>query len=139
MTIKDKAQKGRFAIVGVANTVIDFGVLFLLKILGLPEIPANIISTSTALCFSFFASKKYTFRAAGNDIVREMVLFIIISLFGAWVIQSLIILGAQPLLERTGLHSLIALFVAKVAAVGVGLVWNYVMYSRFVFKNKETL
>ena len=138
MAIKNKAQKARFAVVGVGTTVIDFGTLFLLKILGLPEIPANIVSTSAAICFSFFASKKYTFKSAGTDIVREMTMFLAISLFGAWVIQSIVIMITLPLFEDFGAPELVALFIAKVAAISVGLIWNYVMYSRYVFKHRET-
>lgn len=137
MAIKNKAEKGRFVIVGIANTAIDFGVLFLLKFLGLPEIPANIISTSAALGFSFFANKTYTFKASGANIKRELILFVIIALIGAWVIQSLVILVTQSLLSPFGLQEYVSLFIAKITAVGVNMVWSYVMYSRVVFKKDE--
>lgn len=138
MAIKNKAEKGRFVVVGVANTGIDFGILFLLKLLGLPEIPANVISTSAAFCFSFFASKNYTFKSTGTDIKRELVLFIIVALTGAWVIQSAVLYITLSLLSNLHLSEYISLFIAKVMAVGVGLVWSYVMYSRVVFKRNET-
>lgn len=137
MAIKNKSEKGRFAVVGIANTVIDFGVLFLLSILGLPEIPANIASTSSALCFSFFANKKYTFKSSGTNVARELTLFIIVSLIGAWVIQSAILYITLPLLDNLHLSEYVSLFIAKVLAIAVGFVWNYFMYSKVVFKKQE--
>ena len=44
--------------VGLANTVIDFGLLFALRALGLAIIPANMISTAAALTFSFCSNGK---------------------------------------------------------------------------------
>lgn len=137
MAIRNKAEKGRFVVVGVANTGIDFGVLFLLKIVGLPEIPANIISTSIAFCFSFFANKNYTFKATGTNIARELTLFIIIALIGAWVIQSAVLYATLSLLSNLHLSEYVSLFIAKIAAVGVNMVWSYVMYSRVVFKKEN--
>ena len=46
--LKKHAEKYRFGVVGVANTAIDFGILFLLVHLGLNEILANYISTGCA-------------------------------------------------------------------------------------------
>lgn len=137
MTIKNKAEKGRFIVVGVANTGIDFGVLFLLKIMGLPEIPANIISTSAAFIFSFFANKKYTFKSSGTNIKRELTLFIIVALIGAWVIQSGVLYITSSLLSSLHLSEYVSLFISKCAAVGVGMIWSYVMYSRVVFRKSS--
>lgn len=134
MAIKNKEEKARFMVVGGTNTAIDFGLLFVLKALGLPVIPANIISTSAAFVFSFFANKKYTFRAHGTDLRREILLFVIVTLFGLWVLQTLVIQAALPLLSGLQLGNEVALLIAKVSATFVSLTWNYVLYSRVVFK-----
>lgn len=55
--MKNKAQISRFAVVGLVNTVIDFGLLFLLTFLGLPKITANTVSTGLAFIFSFLPTK----------------------------------------------------------------------------------
>ncbi|MFC7764908.1 GtrA family protein [Leucobacter soli] len=60
----------RFVLVGLANTAIDFGLLFALRALGVPLVPANMISTAVALAFSFFANRSFTFRAAGSGARR---------------------------------------------------------------------
>lgn len=132
--MKNSSQKVRFIAVGGVNTLIDFGLLFTLKTLGLPAISANVISTTAAFCFSFFANKKYTFKTTGTDIKREIFLFIVITLFGLWVLQTLVIAFVTSLLSQTGLQDSIILLIAKLFATAVSLTWNYVLYSRVVFK-----
>lgn len=134
MITKNNSQKVRFIAVGGTNTLIDFGLLFLLKTLGMPVIAANIISTTTAFCFSFFANKKYTFKTAGGNIKKEIILFTVITLFGLWVLQTVVIKLISVPLEQTGLPDNIVLLAAKLLATIVSLVWNYVLYSRVVFK-----
>lgn len=129
------AKKIRFIMVGTAATSIDFGLLFVGRyVFGLPVISANIISTTTAFCFSFVANKKYTFKSHGTNVVREMVLFSVVTLFGLWVIQTIIIALALPVAESFAAHA-VALFLSKLLATGVTLIWNYVLYSKVVFKH----
>ena len=139
MIAKSKSQKIRFITVGGANTLIDFGLLFLLKSLGLPVLTANIISTSVAFCFSFFANKKYTFKTTSANIKKEIILFTIITLFGLWILQTIVIKLVSILLEQTGLPDNIILLLAKLLATVVSLVWNYVLYSKVVFKQDQRL
>lgn len=134
---KKHAEKIRFAIVGIANTVLDFGILFLLVALGLDKIPANYISTGIAFVFSFFVNKSFTFKSKGGNIKKQFVIFIVISIVGLWVIQPLIITAITATLANTGWASVIILFVAKIIATIASLIWNYVFYSRYVFKKEE--
>lgn len=138
MAIKNKAQKFRFALVGVANTGIDFTIFFSLTALTMPPVIANLVSTSVAFCFSFFASKKYTFRVSGGDVKREVLLFVVVTLFGLWVLQTIVIKITTLLLDSTPLSMPLILTIAKILAVIVSLTWNYMLYSRVVFKRKET-
>jgi putative flippase GtrA len=124
--------------VGGVNTLIDFGILFLLKALGLPTINANIISTTVAFCFSFFANKKYTFKTVGSNLKREIILFVVVTLFALWVLQTIVINTVQIGLAHSGLDSQLILFIAKILAVCVTLVWNYTFYSRLVFVKKPS-
>lgn len=131
--LKNNNEKTRFVTVGGANTLIDFGLLFLLKSFGLPAISANLLSTSTAFVFSFFANKKYTFKTTDTNVKREVILFVVVTLFGLWVLQTLVI-GAVSGLIGAHLPSSTVLFIAKLCATAVSLVWNYLLYSRVVFK-----
>ena len=128
-----ESQKIRFILVGGINTAIDFGLLFLLKALGLPTVPANIISTTAAFCFSFFANKKYTFKSSNTNIAREITLFVAVTLFGLWVLQTLVIQLVVPFVAPIGWPSDVNVLIAKLCATVVTLIWNYLMYSRVVF------
>ena len=134
--MKNKAQIGRFAIVGTINTIIDFGLLFSLTFLGLPKLAANTISTSTAFVFSFFANKKYTFKSTSKNIKYEIVSFVIVTLFGLWVLQNGTIWLITPLIKSFITNEQISLFAAKLFATAVSLIWNYCLYERIVFRKE---
>lgn len=136
--MKNKAQISRFAVVGLANTVIDFGLLFLLTFLGLPKIAANTISTGLAFVFSFFANKKYTFKSTSKNIKYEMVSFVIVTLFGLWVLQNGTIWLITPLIKSFITNEQISLFAAKLFATAVSLIWNYYLYERIVFRKESS-
>lgn len=134
--LKKHTDKLRFGLVGIANTALDFIILFVLVGFGLDKIPANYISTSLSFIFSFFVNKSFTFKSKGGSIIKQFVMFIAITVVALWVIQPLIILGISSLLATTGWASWVILFVAKVVATVASLVWNYIFYSRLVFKKK---
>lgn len=133
--VKNKRQKARFGLVGSMSTAIDFGLLFFFRSFGLPSVGANVISTTTAFLFSFTANKKYTFKTQGTNVKRELMLFTIVTLFGLWVIQSIVIWLLESRIEALGVTSNMSLLAAKLIATGVTLVWNYYLYSRVVFKD----
>ena len=130
-------QKLRFAIVGGANTALDFAILFILVALGLDKIPANYISTGAALIFSFFVNKSFTFKSKGGNAKKQFAYFIVITLIGLWAIQPIIITLVSTVLENSGLAEAIILFIAKFIATIASLIWNYLFYSRLVFKKAE--
>lgn len=135
--IKNKQQKLRFILVGICNTTIDFTVLFGLKALGLPVVSANIISTTAAFCFSFFANKKYTFKGNTGNLKRQIPLFILVTLIGLWGVQTLVIFFVTHLLASSTLNEGVILLIAKIIATAASLVWNYIFYSRVIFKDKH--
>ena len=137
MAIQNSQQKLRFLAVGGFNTLLDFGLLFVFKSLGLPIVTSNILSTTIAFCVSFAANKKFTFKTSGTDIKREITLFIIVTLFGLWVLQTAIILPVTYLLTSYHVSNDLALFASKVIATAVTMVWNYVLYSRLVFRHNQ--
>lgn len=136
--IKKHETKLRFGLIGGLNTLIDFGLLFAFSFLfGIPRGFANILSTSVAFVFSFFANKKFTFQSSSKEnVVREMILFTVVTLFGLWVIQGLIIDFLSPVIISLGLSEKIALLGAKLIATIASLIWNYLLYSRAVFPNR---
>lgn len=133
---KSNPQVLRFGAVGVVNTLLDIGLLFILSNLGVFVVLANIISTTTAFVFSFVANKHYTFRSSGGNLLREMVLFTGVTLFGLWVLQSLVIALTLPVTSSLIENDEIALLASKIAATLISLTWNYLLYNRFVFRSR---
>lgn len=132
--LKKHAEKFRFLLVGGANTVIDFAILFLGTNLGLPAVAANYISTSIALLFSFFANKSFTFKNTSTSSGRQFIAFLVVTLIGLWVLQPIVIHFSTLALSEAGLSAALTLFVAKCLATVISLVWNYLLYAKFVFK-----
>lgn len=130
---KKHAQKLRFAIVGGANTALDFALLLLLFNLGVDKIVANYFSTFVAFIFSFFVNKSFTFKNKGGNVKKQFLIFLAVTAVALWIIQPLIIAGITAII---GTNS-VTLILAKLVATVASLVWNYVFYSRFVFKDKK--
>ena len=136
--LRNKKRGMRFLTVGLIATILDFGLLFALRNgLGLPVVASNILSTTTAFVFSFSANRKYTFRATAGNLMRQMVLFTVVTLFGLWVIQSVIISLLLPILEPVEVSDPLRLLLAKLVATSVTMVWNYVMYTLVVFHHHD--
>lgn len=135
--VKKHAEKLRFGIVGIANTALDFLILFILVGLGLNSITSNYISTAIAFIFSFIVNKSFTFKDKGGNVKKQFAIFIGVTAVGLWVIQPLVILAVSWALGGSGLAEQIILFAAKLVATVASLVWNYLFYSRLVFKKKE--
>lgn len=128
---KKHAEKLRFALVGGFNTALDFGLLFLLVWLGLPKIGSNYISTSIAFIFSFFMNRSFTFKSEG-DAKKQFIPFLVVTMIGIWVLQPIVILFITSI--DSLFNDSINLFIAKLLATLVSLVWNFLMYKKFVFK-----
>ena len=135
---KKHADKLRFTIVGSINTVIDFSILFTLATLfNVPKELANFVSTFVAFLFSFFANKKYTFKSTSKNLKRQFLLFTAVTLFGLWVIQTIIITAITPVFTNLGVNKPAALLISKLIATAASLIWNYTLYSRVVFKKPK--
>lgn len=136
--------------VGVFNTVFDFGILnTLVFVFGLPNVGANIISGSIAACVSFFLNQRFVFQADKQKSGRQFILFILITAVGLYCLQNLVIYTLTnyltapsswcfELLEliKSGLFSreFVRLNFAKAIATIASLIWNYILYGRYVFK-----
>ena len=137
MNFRITPRKVRFSIVSVSATLIDFAGLITLTSLGVPIIVANYISTSMGFVFSFFGSKKYAFKTANHRIKHEIPLFLIITLTGIWLLQPLIIWAIQPFIKELPVMDWGVVVLAKLAASLVTFLWNYLFYTRLVFRKKK--
>jgi putative flippase GtrA len=145
----------RFIAVGITNTIIDFAILNILVFaFGLNKIVANSISVTIAMLVSYSLNHYVVFRQSNENHARKFVLFIIITAFGLFAIQNLIIYFfvhiftwpgnvATNVLHFIGLNQLSKAFVilnfAKAIASAATLVWNYFMYKKFVFTKSKAV
>lgn len=155
-------QVGKFGVVGVLNTLIDIVVLnVLVKIgfalefylLGYKLLGANIISVTLAMINSYFLNKYWTFQAKEEkNRTYEILKFVFITVIGMFVIHQIIFnllytywiwpAGlAVKISQAIGLNrifsdSFITLNFAKVIAILFSLVWNFIGYKLWVFKEK---
>lgn len=135
-------EKARFVLVGAANTVTDFTVLLSLVILfGIPSGVSNIASTTCALIVSFLLNKKAVFQGEEGLKFRQIAIFIIVTLAGIWLVQTVIMVQLNNVLTdilniKGGIMAVSILLFAKVIGIAAGSVWNYMWYSRVVFKKQ---
>lgn len=152
-TGREVAQVGRFGIIGIVNTLIDFSILNIItRVTVLPIYLANIPATTVAMLFSFFANRYYVFTSASKSkpLWRQALEFFPITAFGLYVIQGSIIyffefVWTAPVDVLVNIVHWIGLngvfddqFVrtnsVKIVATLASLTWNYIMYKKVVFK-----
>ena len=142
---------GKFGVVGILNTLIDFGIFnALTKFAGFGLIQANIVSTTVAMIFSFVLNKRVVFEKGDGSVARQAIMFFVVTAFGLYVIQNGIIwiltdvwVGPVNLVvnivRSVHIHILSDGFYinnsAKAVATVASLIWNYIMYKKIVFKD----
>jgi putative flippase GtrA len=142
----------RFIAVGIVNTLIDFSILNLLVFtFSLNKLLANTISVSIAMAISYLLNHNIVFRQQSQNHLKKVLLFLIITAFGLWVLQNLSIYilihwftwpasAIKSTLGYIGLGALSKNFVilntAKAIGTAVSMVWNFFMYRKFVFAGK---
>lgn len=134
---KKHGQKIRYGVVGIFNTVLDFTLLFIFVALGIERIPANYLSTGVSMVFSFYGNRRFAFKHTGDQKRKQFILFVIVTVIGMWVIQPVVIWIVSNAIDPYLTNKSVELFIAKLTATGASLVWNYMLYSRLVFKKKH--
>lgn len=128
----------RFASVGIINTIVDFVVYVVLYAFGVTPVLANFVSTSAGLAVSFLGNSRFVFGASKTR-TREVVLFVVVAGVGIWLIQPAVILGATATLRAWDVENVAVIGSAsKILAIGVAAVWNYLLYSRLVWRHHDT-
>lgn len=125
---------GRFAVVGVANTVIDI-VLFMLLHDRIGILGANFLSTSAGMTFSFVVNGLFTFRAQRLTL-RHAVLFLATTGMTMWLVQPLVIHGLLAVLDGldgADVDGDLVVLAVKVLAIGVSFVLNFAAYRWVVW------
>jgi len=145
-------QAGLFALVGVANTVLDFAVYNLLtsEWVDWQRIPANVVSTTVAMTFSFVVNLLWVFSPRRRLVPRRAFRFLWVTGCALYGVQNLVIwLGsgtwsgpvnqlaadvARAFSLVAGNEDLIARNLVKGLATIASMTWNYFWYRFYVFR-----
>ncbi|HJW41961.1 MAG TPA: GtrA family protein [Rhizomicrobium sp.] len=127
----------RFGAVGAAGFVVDLTVLWLmLHLAGFDPYSSRIVSIFCAMTFTWWGNRNLTFAehaatGSGAEIAREWFKFMLANGLGAlinYATYSLFVRFAPPPFSNP--------LVATAIGVGVGLIFNFVLSKRFVFRAK---
>jgi putative flippase GtrA len=119
-----------FGLIGLFNTVLDFGGYNALLFLG--ALKANLISTSVATATSYLMNRRWTYHDRPRTAVRrEFSLFFAFNLAGLMIQEAILFLAKYGL----GFHedNRLVLNLFKCAGVGVAMVFRFWAYRTFVF------
>jgi dolichol-phosphate mannosyltransferase len=124
----------RFAVIGSGGFIVDESVLALLHGgIGLDPFSARAISILTAMTFTWWGNRNLTFRehaaSGAQDTLSEWLRFMAANTVGA-----LVNYGTYAALVRFAPAPLDNAYLAVAAGVAVGLVFNFTLSKRFVFR-----
>jgi putative flippase GtrA len=123
------SQLWKFAVCGGLGFIIDISSLTLLveRFAVDPRI-AVILSSLVGASFVFVANKFFTFRNREKRYGSQVFKFFMV--YGVSILTNAVI---SNLLLWAGVYYLLA----KIIAIGIGAVWNYLLSHGFVFKKTE--
>ena len=130
-------EAAKFGAVGAINTVLDFAVLNLLVAgLGVAPLRSKVISTVIAATSSYLMNRHWTFRhRERSDVKREYTIFFALNAVGLAI--GLLVLGVT--VYGLGQDSVLALNVANVVGIGLGTVFRFWSYRRYVWTQPDAV
>ncbi len=136
--IKILWQFAKFALVGVLNTAIDFGIynilLHLTKVSKGPELLFfNAISFSTASINSYYWNRGWVFHGTKK---ADFITFFAVTLIGLAINSAILFILTTFVHPIVVTNSAQWANIAKVLATAVSLIWNFVGYRVIVFRNR---
>ncbi|WKZ43579.1 MAG: GtrA family protein [Anaerolineales bacterium] len=132
---KELTRFSRFLTVGAVGTALDFAILTLLKLAGLPTLIANSVSFTAGLVNNFTWNRLWTFRDnLQADWRRQFVQYALVSLVGL-ALNDLIVVSLEHVFGALLNQPEWSYLPAKVIATGVVVFWNYFANRTWTFKN----
>lgn len=121
------AEFSRFLIVGLTNTALTLGIIFVLLWIGASLVVANIMGYTAGFINSFIWNRRWTFRSGGK-VWREMVVYTLV-----WIASYLLQIGALLISSRwVGLSDAVSTLVAMAFFTGP----NYLGNRWFTFRKE---
>jgi putative flippase GtrA len=128
-------EMAKFGTVGALAFVVDLTLLNLLNVgLGVPELRSKVASAAVATCVAFTLNRLWTFRHRKQQgLGRESALFVALNVVG--LVITLVVIGAVT--YGLDLRGALALNVANVFGTGLGTLFRFWSYRRFVWLRPE--
>ena len=124
-------ELAKFGVVGLAGTVIDLGGAdYLHNHLGVGPMVAKGLSITAATLVTYLGSRFWTFRHRVNQaLLREGVLFVALNVVGLAIAEVVIAATTYGL----DMKSALAYNAASVVGTGLGTIFRYFSYKKWVF------
>jgi putative flippase GtrA len=124
-------ELARFGVVGATGAIIDLGgAAYLHGALGIGPLSAKAASITAATAATYLGSRFWTFRHRVNQaLLREGTLFVLLNAVGLVIAEIVIACTTYGL----GLKSALAYNAASVAGTGLGTIFRYFSYKKWVF------
>jgi putative flippase GtrA len=135
--VRLKAELAKFGVVGGIGAIIDLGgSAFLYGHLHVEALAAKAISISVATVVTYLGSRFWTFRhRASENVGRETAMFILLNVVGLAIAEIVIAATSYGL----GLKGHLAYDAASVLGTGLGTIFRYFSYKKWVFLAPETV
>lgn len=128
MFTKDGLKRlGKFLVTGGTAAFVEYVVFLLLHAAGVLLLLSNSISFLCGFVVSFLLNRSWVFSSKERPI-KQLALYSVLAFINFLISNGLLWL----FVERMGLAS----YIAKIIVMGMIASWNYLLFSRIIFKNK---
>jgi len=130
-------ELAKFGVVGTIGAVIDLGgAAYLHGVVGVEAMMAKALSIAAATIVTYLGSRFWTFRHRVNQaLLREGTLFAALNFVGLVIAEIVIAFTTYGL----GLKSALAYNAASVVGTGLGTIFRYFSYKKWVFLAAPTV
>lgn len=116
----------KFGVVGFSGVIVDFGFTFLFRnILKINQYIANAIGFTLAASSNYILNRVWTFESNNPKVLIEFSEFFVISLIGLGINSLILWLLVSKFKMK--------FYFAKVIAIGITTVWNFIANLIFTF------
>ena len=124
-------ELAKFGVVGLAGSVVDLGGADYLHVaVGIGPMVSKGLSLTAATMVTYLGSRFWTFRHRVNQApMRELMLFVVLNVVGLAIAECVIALVSYGF----GMQGRLAYNAASVAGTGLGTIFRYFSYKKWVF------
>ena len=117
----------KFGVVGGLAFLIDYVLLYALtEFVGIHYLISSVISFTVSLIFNYILSIKWVFDVTKKQTVKEITIFVILSVIGLGINQVVMYVGSDLLN--------IYYMLTKIIATAIVMAWNFVTRKIFIEK-----